>query len=323
MNFVIRGRHLQFAFLVAGVLTAFPDVKAQQPTPSPTPHTGRSYSTDELPKTPPPPGPNAPSTVTFTDITAQARIDFKHQNSPTSLKYLLETMGGGVAIFDYDNDGRMDIFFTNGALLKDPMPKGAIPDKSDPKYWNRLYHQKADGSFEDATERAGLKGYGYSMGVAAGDYDNDGHIDLYVTGYGENHLYHNNGDGTFTDVAKKLGVSGGGWSTSAGWIDYDRDGRLDLFVARYLDWDFEKGTILCGDSRGTRAYCHPENFKGTTNVLYHQKPDGTFEDVSVKAGIADPDGKALGVAFADFDNDGFMDIFVANDSVRQSLYRNK
>ncbi len=298
-------------------------VNAQQPTPSPTPRTGRSYSTDELPKTPPPPGPKGPSTVTFTDITAATKIAFKHAGSPTSMKYLLETMGGGVAIFDYDNDGRMDLFFTNGALLKDPMPKGAMPDKSDPKFWNRLYHQKADGTFEDVTERAGLKGEGFSMGVAAADYDNDGFVDLYVTGYGQNHLYHNNGDGTFTDVTRKLGVAGGGWSTSAGWIDYDHDGRLDLFVARYLDWDFEKGAALCGDSRGTRAYCHPENFKGATNILYHQKGDGTFEDVSVKAGIADPDGKALGVAFADFDNDGFMDIFVANDSVRQSLYRNK
>ena len=232
-------------------------------------------------------------------------------------------MGGGVAIFDYDNDGRMDLFFTNGALLKDPMHKGEMPDKRDPKYWNRLYHQNADGTFADVTERAGLKGDGFTMGVAAADYDNDGYVDLYVTGYGDNRLYHNNGNGTFTDVTKKLAVAGGGWSTSAGWLDYDRDGRLDLFVARYLDWDFEKGAVLCGDSRGTRAYCHPENFQGATNILYHQKPDGTFEDVSAKAGIADPSGKALGVALADFDNDGYLDIFVANDSVRQSLYHNK
>src|SRR6266404_5461202 len=186
----------------------------QQPSPTPTPHAGRSYSSGDLPRTPPP-GPQAPSPVTFTDITAVTKIDFKHAGSPTSVKYLLETMGGGVAIFDYDNDGRMDLFFTNGALLKDPMPKGAVPDKSQPKYWNRLYHQKSDGSFEDVTERAGLKGYGYSMGVAAADYDNDGYTDLYVTGYGENHLYHNNGDGTFTDVAMKQGVAAGGWSTSA------------------------------------------------------------------------------------------------------------
>jgi hypothetical protein len=233
-------------------------------------------------------------------------------------------MGGGVAIFDYDNDGRMDLFFTNGALLKESMPAGAVPDKRDPQFWNRLYHQKPDGSFEDVTERAGLKGESYSMGVAAADYDNDGHVDLYVTGFGANHLYrNNNGDGTFADVTKKLGVAGGGWSTSAGWFDYDRDGRLDLFVARYLDWDFEKGSIVCGDSRGTRAYCHPDNFKGTSNILLQQMSDGTFADVSAKAGIADPNGKGLGVAFADFDNDRFTDIFVANDSVRQSLYHNK
>ena len=295
-------------------------VVAQQPTPTPRP--GRSYSSDELPKTPPPPGPKGQSPVTFTDVTALSKINFKHAGSPTSQKYLLETMGGGVAIFDYDNDGRMDLFFTNGALLTDPMPKGLAPDKSGPKFWNRLDHQKADGTFEDVTERAGLKGEGFSMGVATGDYDNDGYVDLYVTGYGENHLYHNNGNGTFTDVAKKLGVADGGWSTSAAWIDYDRDGRLDLFVARYLDWDFEKGAILCGDSRGTRAYCHPENFQGATNILYRQRPDGTFEDVSAKAGIADPNGKSLGVAIADFDNDGWPDIFVANDSVRQELYHN-
>jgi len=172
--------------------------------------------------------------VTFSDITALTKIDFKHAGSPTTQKYLLETMGGGLAIFDYDKDGRMDLFFTNGALLKDPMPKTARPDKSDPKFWNRLYHQKADGSFEDVTARAAMKGDGFSMGVAAADYDNDHYIDLYVTGYGENRLYHNNRNGTFTDLTKKLGVSGGDWSTSAGWIDYDRDGRLDLFVARYL-----------------------------------------------------------------------------------------
>src|SRR6266571_2357169 len=321
MVYMIQQASVRLWLAIAILFVALPSAKAQQPTPTPRP--GRSYSTEELPKTRPPPGPQAPSPVTFTDITALTKIDFKHAGSPTSVKYLLETMGGGVAIFDYDNDGRMDLFFTNGALLKDPMPKVAMPDKNDPSFWNRLYHQKADGTFEDVTERSGLKGDAFSMGVAAGDYDNDGYVDLYVTGYGANHLYHNNGDGTFTNVTVKLGVGCSGWSTSAGWIDYDRDGRLDLFVARYLDWDFEKGTILCGDSRGTRAYCHPENFKGTTNVLYHQKPDGTFDDVSVKAGIADPDGKALGVAFADFDNDGWPDIFVANDSVRQSLYHNK
>ena len=169
-----------------------------------------------------------------------------------------------------------------------------------------------------------MKGDGYSMGVAAGDYDNDGYFDLYVTGYGENHLYRNNGDGTFTDATRKLSLGGSGWSTSAGWFDYDRDGRLDLFVVRYVDWDFESGSLYCGGATpGLRAYCHPDNFKGATNILYHQRADGTFEDVSKPAGIADPAGKGLGVAFADFDNDGLVDVFVANDSVRQSLYRNK
>ena len=233
-------------------------------------------------------------------------------------------MGGGVAVFDYDNDGRMDLFFTNGAALKDPMPKDELPDKSQPKYWNRLYQQKPDGTFADVTERAGLKGDGYSMGVAAADYDNDGHVDLFVSGYKADRLYRNNGDGSFADVTNKLPGIAKGWSTSAGWFDYDRDGRLDLFIARYMDWDFEKGATFCGGPTAVlRAYCHPDNFKGAANVLLHQRVDGSFEDVSKSSGIADPLGKGLGVAFADFDNDGWTDVFVANDSVRQSLYRNK
>jgi hypothetical protein len=297
----------------------------QQPTPSPSPQrTGKSYSADTLPKKPPPPAPQAQSTVTFSDVTASSGISFKRAPSFTSLKYLLEAMGGGVAMFDYDNDGRLDLFFTNGAALKDPMPKSDTPDKRDPKYWNRLYHQKSDGTFDDVTETSGLKGAGFGMGVAAADYDNDGRTDLYVTGYGGNYLYHNNGDGTFTEVTKKAGVGGGGWSTSAGWIDYDRDGRLDLFVGRYVEWDFDAGSVYCGEIRpGYRAFCHPDNFKGATNILYHQRADGSFEDASAKSGIEEPGGKALGVALGDFDNDGFTDIFVANDSVRQSLYHNK
>ena len=300
-------------------------IYAQQSSPAPTQtRTGRSYSGTDPIKKPPPPAPQAPSPVTFTAITALTGITFKHAASPTSQKHLLETMGGGVAMFDYDNDGRMDLYFTNGARLDDPMPKGAMPDKRDPRFWNRLYHQKTDGTFEDVTERAGVKGEGYSMGVAVGDYDNDGWNDLYVTAYGANNLYRNRGDGTFEDVTKRAGVVGGGWSTSAGWLDYDRDGRLDLFVARYMEWDFERGAIYCGEQRpGYRAYCHPDNFKGTTNLLFHQRADGTFEEVSVTAKIADPSGKALGVAFADFDGDGWTDIMVANDSVRQSLYHNR
>ncbi|MGH9872152.1 MAG: CRTAC1 family protein [Pyrinomonadaceae bacterium] len=297
----------------------------QQPSPSPTPtRTGKSYSSETPNRKPPTPAPQSQSPVTFSDITIQSRINFQRAPSFTSMKYLLEAVGSGVAMFDYDNDGRMDLFFTNGAALKDPMPKAEMPDKREAKYWNRLYRQKPDGTFEDVTETAGLKGSGFSMGAAAADYDNDGYTDLFVTGYGGNSLYHNNGNGTFFDVTKKLGIGGGGWSTSAGWIDYDRDGRLDLFVGRYVEWDFEAGSVYCGDLRpGYRAYCHPDNFKGATNLLYHQRSDGSFEDVSAKSGIEEPGGKALGVALGDFDNDGFMDIFVANDSVRQSLYHNK
>src|SRR5258705_9253364 len=182
-----------FATPVISVVICFNCLSArgQQPTqtPSPTPpRTGRSYSAAELPKTAPPPGPQAKSPVTFSDITALTKIDFKHAGSPTTQKYLLETMGVGLAIIDYDDDGRMDLFFTNGALLKDPMPKAAMPEKTESRFWNRLYHQKADGSFEDVTERAGLKGDGFSMGVAAADYDNDHHVDLYVTGYVNNYL---------------------------------------------------------------------------------------------------------------------------------------
>jgi hypothetical protein len=297
---------------------------AQQPSPSPAPErTGRSYAVPDLPKTPPPPGPQAPSPVTFTDITAQSGINFKHAASKTSLKYLLETMGAGVAMFDFDNDGRMDLFFTNGAALKERMARDELPDKIQPKYWNRLYQQKSDGTFTDVTERAGLNGVGYSMGAAAADYDNDGYCDLFVTGYKANSLYRNNGDGTFSDVTSKLSINNTGWSTSAGWFDYDRDGRLDLFIVRYMEWDFEIGATFCGGpTSALRAYCHPDNFKGASNVLLHQRADGSFEDVSKSSGIADPSGKGLGVAFADFDNDGLTDVFVANDSVRQSLYRN-
>jgi hypothetical protein len=194
-----------------------------------------------------------------------------------------------------------------------------------PKFWNRLYHQNADGTFTDVTEKAGLTGMPqnhYDMGVAVGDYDNDGFEDIYVTGYGGNTLYHNNGNGTFTDVTKVAGVAGGGWSASAGFFDYDNDGKLDLFVTRYVDWTF-KTNRYCGEKKpGFRAYCHPDNYAGITNILYHNNGDGTFTDVSAKAGIANPNGKGLGVSFADYDGDGFTDIFVANDSVQCFLYHN-
>jgi hypothetical protein len=263
--------------------------------------------------------PAAPSPA-FHDETEQLGVNFQYRASHTSKKYLMETMGAGVALFDYDNDGLLDIFFVNGAPLADPTPKGTVPRKSDSTYWNRLYHQKKDGTFEDVTEKAGLQGTGYGMGVAVGDYDNDGFEDLYVTAYGGNKLYHNNGNGTFTDVTQAAGVGGSGWSTSAAWIDLDSDGFLDLVVLRYLDWDFDD--VWCGEHKeGFRAYCHPDFFKPISPLVYHNNHDGTFTEVAQKLGLGKP-GKGLGIAIADYDRDGQIDFFVANDSMAEFLYHN-
>jgi hypothetical protein len=234
-------------------------------------------------------------------------------------------MGGGVALMDYDRDGRLDVFFTNGAKLRDPMPEGQQPDKAEPAFWNRLYRQTEKGFFLDVTEKAGLTGRPqnrYGMGVAVGDYDNDGFSDLYVTNYGGNTLYHNNGNGTFTDVTAAAGVAAEGWSASAGFFDIDNDGRLDLFVTRYVEWTFQSNGH-CGEKKpGYRAYCHPDNYASVSNILYRNNGNGTFTDVSAKAGLAATKGKGLGVAFADYDDDGFTDVYVANDSVQSHLYRN-
>jgi len=257
----------------------------------------------------------------FVDITQKLGVDFTRVASHTTRKYLLETMGSGVALFDYDNDGRLDIFFSNSGRIDEPMPKDAIPQKDSPKYWNRLYHQKSDGTFEDVTEKAGVSGVGYSTGIAVGDYDNDGHEDLFVAGYGGSTLYHNNGNGTFTDVSQAAGVAGSGWATSAAWLDYDNDGRLDLIVVRYLQWAFDD--LYCGERReGYRSYCHPDIFSPVSVLLYHNDGGGTFSEVSHKAGI-DKAIKGLGVAIADYDRDGWMDILVANDSVPESLFHNR
>jgi hypothetical protein len=257
----------------------------------------------------------------FVDVTSSLGANFQYLASHTSRKYLPETMGAGVALFDYDNDGRLDIFFVNGAPLSDPTPKGTIPQKSGPSSWNRLFHQKADGTFEDVTERAGLQGAGYGMGVAVGDYDNDGFEDLYITALGGNKLYHNNGDGTFTDVTEKAGVAGSGWSTSAAWVDLDNDGLLDLVVVRYLQWDFDD--VWCGEHKeGFRSYCHPDIFQPIAPLVFHNDGNGHFTEVSQKIGLSKP-GKGLGIAIADYDRDGKIDIFVANDSMVEFLYHNK
>ena len=256
------------------------------------------------------------------DVRRPQGIDFILQNSPTPKKFLIETMPGGIALLDYNNDGLLDIFMVNGGLLSDSMRAPGQFGRNNARFWNRLYRQNRDGQFTDVTRAAGLENAGngnYGMGVAVGDYDNDGYVDLYVTSYGKNILYHNNGDGTFTDVTAGAGVSGGGWSVSAGFFDYDNDGYLDLFVTRYMEWDFAHSKI-CGGA--WKTYCPPAEFPATTCLLYRNRGDGTFEDVSVKSGIAAKKGRALGVAFADYDDDGFADIFVANDGMQQYLFHN-
>ena len=258
----------------------------------------------------------------FEDATAESGVDFVHRSSRTSQKYLPETMSGGVALLDYDSDGFLDIYLVNGARLADPMPDGAAPDKSDPAFWNRLYRNRGDGSFEDVTEAAGVAGRGYGQGAAAGDYDGDGDLDLYVTNYGCNTLYRNDGDGTFTDATREVGVAGGGWSAGAAFFDYDSDGDLDLFVSRYVEWSFAENP-WCGDAARTqRAYCHPRYFEPVPHLLYRNDGDGTFSDVSEEEGLLAAPGKGLGVALADYDGDGRIDVLVANDKVPQQLFAN-
>jgi len=265
----------------------------------------------------PVPGKTPP--IEFEDVIEHSGIDFVLKNSISPKRYSIETMMGGVAVFDYNNDGLLDIFFTNGA---------AIPalEKSGPGYYNRLYRNNGDGTFSDVTEKAGLQGMGYSMGVAAGDYDNDGFVDLYVCGVNQNQLFHNNGDGTFTDVTAKAHIEGihpklgKTWAQTAGWFDYDNDGHLDLFVVNYLHYNIATAPPCV--VQGVPTYCAPDVFEGTPNFLYRNNGDGTFTDVSEQSRIDRFVGKGMALAFGDYDNDGFTDVFVSNDSVRNFLLHN-
>jgi len=256
--------------------------------------------------------------VHFTDITKQAGITFRHVSSPEK-KYIVESMSGGIALIDYDNDGYPDIFFVN-SLTVDLV-------KSNQKTTSALYHNNGDGTFTDVTDKSGLGNVGWGMGVAVGDFNNDGFNDLYVTCLGQNHLYRNNGNGTFTDVTKQAGVADSHWSTGAAFFDYDNDGNLDLFVSQYVDFDInhlpEFGSGRTCQYKGIPVQCGPRGLAGASDKLYHNNGDGTFTDVSKKAGVSDPDGYyGLGVIASDLDGDGFVDIYVANDSTPCFFYHN-
>jgi hypothetical protein len=232
---------------------------------------------------------------------------------------MIETMAGGLSVFDYDGDGRPDIFFTNGADLPSL-------SKTGPQYWNRLYHNEGHMKFRDVTEEAGVAGAGYSMGAAAADYDNDGKPDLFVAGVNRNILYHNLGNGKFEDVTAKAGIKSGEWAVAAGWFDYNNDGLLDLWIVHYAKWSIDDANDVrfCGDqSRGIRIYCHPKYFQGLASTLYRNRGDGTFEDVSQKSGIAAFPGRGMSVSFADYDGDGYQDVFVTNDNMPNFLFHNK
>ena len=254
----------------------------------------------------------ATSPIHFVDITSQAGIRFLHNTGAFGKKYLPETMGAGCAFIDYDNDGKPDIVLVNG---KD------FPGHKAQRTTLKLYHNNGNGTFTDVTARAGLNVEIYGMGVAIGDYDNDGWDDIYVTGLGEAHLFHNEHNGTFKDVTKTAGVNNTGFGASAAWLDYDRDGKLDLFVTNYVKWS-EEGDIYCSLDGRHKSYCTPEAYQGDTCRLFHNLGNGRFQDVTQKAGIYDPTSKSLGVAVIDYDQDGWPDLAVANDTQPNKLYRN-
>ncbi|PYV39872.1 MAG: CRTAC1 family protein, partial [Acidobacteria bacterium] len=242
-------------------------------------------------------------------------ISWVHSNARSAEMYLPETTGAGCAFFDYDNDGWMDIYLVNSGRCDFFNPN--------PPLRNALYHNNRDGTFADVTEKAGVAGGGYGMGVTVGDYDGDGWPDLYVTQYGQSLLYHNNGDGTFSNVTEKAGVCAPGWASSALWFDYDNDGRLDLFVCRFVDFDKSKNKFCGNPEKGERYYCIPRVYDPMPSWLFHNNGDGTFTDVSSKSGIGRYPSKAWGAVAADINNDGWMDLFVANDTIANFLFANQ
>jgi enediyne biosynthesis protein E4 len=260
------------------------------------------------------PSPARPAgPIEFRDVTKQAGIHFKHNSGAFGKKYLPETMGSGVCVLDYDNDGWQDILFVNS--MDWPGHRGAS------RTYPALYHNNKDGTFTDVTRDAGLAVESYGLGCAVADYDNDGFEDIYITTVGSNHLFRNLGNGKFADVTLKAGVADPGFSTSAVWFDYDNDGKLDLFVTHYIEWSIAKDQYCTLDNKN-KSYCTPQTYRGESSTLFHNKGDGTFENVTKRAGLRDPTSKSLGVAMLDYDGDGWMDLFVANDTEPNKLYRN-
>jgi enediyne biosynthesis protein E4 len=266
-------------------------------------------------------GPKArPPSIRFEEIAAKAGLQFVLRNGAAGQFHQIELTGGGVAVLDYNNDGCMDIFFTNGAAIPSLHKKG-------PEFSNRLFRNNCDMTFTDVTTEAGLAGEGYSTGVAVGDFDNDGFADIFVTGVNGNHLYRNLGNGRFADVTVRAGVDGTDpkfgkmWAVSAGWVDYDNDGWLDLLVSNYVAWDPD-AEPRCGTPE-RQFYCHPKSYQGLPCQLFHNNHNGTFTDVSQSSGIGRHIGKGMGISFADVDGDGLTDVFVANDSVRNVLFHNR
>ncbi len=258
------------------------------------------------------PGLAAAPEPQFTDVTAAAGIHFRHNSGAFGKKYLPETMGSGAAFLDVDNDGWQDILLVNSRNW---------PGRPGGRSYSALYRNNHNGTFTDVTKQSGLAVEMYGLGVTAADYDNDGNVDIYVTALGANHLFRNTGGGRFVDVTARAGVGDPGFSTSAVWFDYDGDGRLDLYVADYVQWSIETDLYCTLDGK-SKSYCTPESYKGQSGRLYHNKGDGTFEDVTKKAGLYDPSSKGLGIALIDYNNDGRLDLFVANDTQPNKLYKN-
>ena len=277
-----------------------------------TPPAQQATETVTASPSPSPTPPRPSGAIEFTDITAEAGIRFKHTSGAFGKKYLPETIGSGCAFLDYDNDGWQDILLVNSMDW---------PENKKRRSYTALYHNNKDGTFTDVSAQAGLGIEMYGIGAAVADYDNDGNVDIYITNVGQNRLFRNLGGGKFVDVTARAGVGDSGFSTAAAWFDYDNDGKLDLFVGNYVEWSPETDQNCTLDGKN-KSYCTPQTYKGQSPTLYHNRGNGTFENVTARAGMNDPAGKTLGVALLDYDDDGWMDLFVANDTEPNKLYRN-